>query len=243
MVDDILRILLIEDNPHDKVWFTESLSRAGKYKLHRVERISSALELTSRYQFDVILLDHSPPDRDGLDPVKSICAADLPIPIIVLNDVYDDALALQAVQYGVQDYLVKDQVAGHFLTRAIRHAIERKRTTERLKYMATHDELTGLPNRVLFYDRLQHALVRADRARDKGESHWMAVVMLLDLDCFKAINDTLGHAKGDEVLCMAVERLRGCLRASDTISRLGGDEFVILIEGIAATQDCGAKNY
>jgi diguanylate cyclase (GGDEF)-like protein len=96
-----------------------------------------------------------------------------------------------------------------------------------LAHRATHDLLTGLPNRALFLDRLGHALTRASRA---GQT---CAVLFLDLDGFKEINDSLGHAAGDRVLAATAERLQACVRAADTLARLGGDEFVILLEEVA----------
>jgi diguanylate cyclase (GGDEF)-like protein/PAS domain S-box-containing protein len=102
---------------------------------------------------------------------------------------------------------------------------ERKQAEERVRHLAHFDELTGLPNRSMFNQRLGHALARARRAGDP------LAILFIDLDRFKNVNDTLGHEAGDRVLKEIAQRLRGCLREVDTVSRLGGDEFVVLIEG------------
>jgi diguanylate cyclase (GGDEF)-like protein/PAS domain S-box-containing protein len=103
---------------------------------------------------------------------------------------------------------------------------ERKRAEAQVRHQAEHDALTGLPNRILFLDRLHQALATWRR------QHEQFAVMFLDLDKFKAINDTHGHQAGDIVLREVAGRLRGCVRAVDTISRLGGDEFVVLLADI-----------
>jgi diguanylate cyclase (GGDEF)-like protein/PAS domain S-box-containing protein len=103
---------------------------------------------------------------------------------------------------------------------------DRRRFEERLSFLAQYDVLTGLPNRALFYDRLRQALVRARREQT------MVGLMFLDLDRFKQINDSLGHAAGDRVLKAVAGRFTGFLREADTIARLGGDEFTVVIEGV-----------
>ena len=105
---------------------------------------------------------------------------------------------------------------------------ERKALEEQLSYQAFHDPLTGLPNRALFMDRLEHALTRANR---RGTE---VAVLFMDLDNVKVINDSLGHEVGDQLLVAVAERLKGCLRPEDTAARLGGDEFTILVEDVAS---------
>ncbi len=103
---------------------------------------------------------------------------------------------------------------------------ERKRAEEALSHQALHDALTGLANRALFQDRLEHALAR--QARDGT----LSAVLFIDLDDFKTVNDGLGHAEGDQLLVAVGERLAAGLRADDTAARLGGDEFAVLLEGL-----------
>jgi len=110
---------------------------------------------------------------------------------------------------------------------AFRDISDRKRTEAKLQHDALHDTLTGLPNRALFLDRLSQAFTQ--RLRRSGQN---CGVLFMDLDRFKEINDTLGHAAGDELLIAVAERLRGALRPQDTAARLGGDEFAILVENI-----------
>lgn len=109
---------------------------------------------------------------------------------------------------------------------------ERKRAEERLLYDAFHDALTGLPNRALFLDRLQHVIESGRRHPEQ-----LYAVLFLDLDRFKVVNDTLGHLVGDHLLVAVGERLSECLRPGDTVARLGGDEFGILLDRIADPDD------
>jgi diguanylate cyclase (GGDEF)-like protein/PAS domain S-box-containing protein len=108
---------------------------------------------------------------------------------------------------------------------------ERKQEEETMRQLAYHDPLTGLPNRLLFKDRLTIALAQANRNRQK------LAVMLLDLDHFKDINDTLGHSVGDQLLKAVGKRLIGLLRKNDTVARMGGDEFLILLPEMKKLED------
>jgi diguanylate cyclase (GGDEF)-like protein/PAS domain S-box-containing protein len=103
---------------------------------------------------------------------------------------------------------------------------ERKRMEAKLQHQASHDALTGLPNRILFTDRLKHALARTARDRQ------LVAVLFMDLNNFKIVNDSLGHETGDKLLIAVAQRLRACLRPGDTVGRLGGDEFAILLEDL-----------
>lgn len=128
----------------------------------------------------------------------------------------------------------------HYVSTQVATAIEHKTMLTRLQYMAQYDQLTGLPNRELFVDRLHVALAQAKR--DKK----LLALLFIDLDKFKSVNDTMGHAAGDLLLQQVAERLSQCVRSADTVARLGGDEFVVLIEGISSEDDasiCAEKIY
>ncbi len=126
--------------------------------------------------------------------------------------------------------LVNGNRAGYILS--YRDIGDRKRTEAKLQHDALHDALTGLPNRALFLDRLSQAFTQ--RLRRSGQN---CGVLFMDLDRFKEVNDTLGHAAGDELLIAVAERLRGALRPQDTAARLGGDEFALLLENIHSVAD------
>ena len=131
-------------------------------------------------------------------------------------------------------YTDKDKELLQFVSTQVAAAIERKQMYERLEHMAQYDQLTHLPNRQLFLDRLKTALARARREQT------LLSLLFIDLDRFKEVNDTLGHAMGDLLLQRVAQRLLECVRASDTVARLGGDEFVVLVEGSQAREHASA---
>jgi diguanylate cyclase (GGDEF)-like protein/PAS domain S-box-containing protein len=134
------------------------------------------------------------------------------------------------VAFEARPLVVNGEKAGFVFT--FRDIGERKQLEARLQHDALHDALTGLPNRALFLDRLTLAFTR--RLRHHGQN---CGVLFLDLDRFKEINDSLGHAVGDKLLIAVAERLRGALRPQDTAARLGGDEFAILVENLLSVSD------
>jgi diguanylate cyclase (GGDEF)-like protein/PAS domain S-box-containing protein len=134
-------------------------------------------------------------------------------------------------QFEVVNASLLDDDAVRGIVATLRDVTERRALERELEHQAFHDRLTGLANRALFRDRLEHALARRNR-----NQHPVAV-LLLDLDDFKVVNDSLGHAAGDRLLVMVADRLRGRLRASDTIARLGGDEFAVLLDEPAAADE------
>lgn len=219
-----VRVLLVEsDDDHArriarglKSWSSVSFALDRAESLARLARVWQS-------GYDVVLVSLSLPDSDGLDTLREVVLRCHDVPIVVLLDEPDDALAVRTLREGAQDCLEKRQTKD--LGRAIRFALERYRFTRKVRVAAVSDELTGLPNRALFNDRVQSALRRALR-NDDG-----VALLYMDLDGFKPVNDLYGHAIGDLVLRKVATRLRRTLRAADTVARIGGDEFACVLEG------------
>jgi GGDEF domain-containing protein len=124
---------------------------------------------------------------------------------------------------GDRSNLLADPAVGGVVLNA-RDVGERKALLDQLAHQAFHDPLTGLANRALFRDRVTHAITLARRQARA------VTVLYLDLDDFKQVNDSYGHAEGDRLLTLIAARLRACARSTDTVARLGGDEFAVLVE-------------
>jgi len=233
MNSENIKLLLIEANLADsrllKEWLTDAVP--GKHIVTAAYSANEARKYLKEFDFDIVITDLNLPDIDGLDIISSIQAINSKIPIVVSIGETDQKLSLQIVQMGAQDYLVKGQGDGHLINRVIDYSIERKKDVQQLSHLANYDSLTGLANRLLFRERLDRALIRADR------SNTLVSLFVIDLDRFKNVNDTLGHDAGDQLLVQVANRLRECTREGDTVSRLGGDEFTIIMEDLKNADD------
>ncbi|HJP03588.1 MAG: GGDEF domain-containing response regulator [Chromatiales bacterium] len=228
-----MKLLLVEDNLTDAEFLQASLrrSKAEDVDLTHVTTIKEGTRAVRKGGFDVILLDLNLPDGSGIECVEAMQEADPDMPIVVLSGQDDEDFAISILSIGVQDYLVKWEGKGRLILRSIRFAIERKRSEKRLNYLAQYDSLTGVPNRQYLTEQLDQSIARAQRAGNK------VALFYLDLDKFKAVNDTLGHDAGDLLLKEVAQRLYLHTRAGDVLARLGGDEFAVVIEGLNQAHD------
>lgn len=184
--------------------------------------------LSTRY--DVILLDyHWRGGEHARDILVSATNQGCDTPIIVMTDEMEAEVDREAIGLGASDYLIKGRIDCQLIERTIRYAIERKQAERKLARLAHYDALTNIPNRILFRDRLQHAVSLAERG---GQTF---TLLFIDLDGFKQINDKYGHDIGDQLLRSCAKRICQCLRKSDTVARIGGDEFTVLLEQTETT--------
>ena len=165
-------------------------------------------------------------DGEALPDGRKECWIGLPL---VLPTGVTGALILKS--HPGTRYSEKDKDLLQFVSTQVAIALERWRLNDELIHAARYDDLTGLPNRRLFYDRIRSALARTRRHGDR------IALLYVDIDDFKQINDSLGHAAGDHLLAEVAHRMQQCVREEDTVARLGGDEFVILLEEIQVPAD------
>ncbi len=221
-----LRILLIESNAADAAVVQDLLAgaRGADVELMHVESLAAASDAIRTGEFDAVVSDMAVRDTRGLQALLELTAADDGIPLVAMTHDVDDAAVREMLDRGTRDYFIKGASDGPLILKTIQYAIERKQADRRLAYVSHYDKLTGLANRELFRDRLEQAMLRADR------SNKMVALLFLDLDRFKSINDSMGHLAGDDLLIKVANRLKACVRKMDTIARLGGDEFTVIIE-------------
>ena len=224
-----IRILLVEGSCEDAELVGRLLGQCAepRFEITRAPTFAAALPIAQRGDHAAVLLDLSVPDSVDFAHLRELALSVPHTAIVILTGLDRQSVAVQAIRHGAQDYLVKGNATSGDLARSIQMAIERKSFEAQLAERANFDSLTGLVSRTLFQDRLAHAVARARRTDER------AGLLFIDLDGFKAVNDALGHAAGDEVLRLVAARFRVAVRESDTLARFGGDEFTILIEPLA----------
>lgn len=203
--------------------FTREFARDA-YLIKRVHSLQEALLALRHFEFHAVLLDLGLNDASGLDSLNAIKEEHPDLPVVILSGHNDSDTALKAVSGGAQEYVVKAHSNSRMLALSVLSSIERKRYERHLFRLANHDALTGPPNRRSFLEYMERWLLRAER--------WQRTeaIMFMDVDAFKAVNDTLGHDIGDELLIEIVARLKIGLRASDMLARYGGDEFIMHLD-------------
>jgi diguanylate cyclase (GGDEF)-like protein len=249
------KILVVDDTPANLFSMRQLLASSGA-QMFEAASGDAALQLCLDHRFALILLDVHMPDMDGFEVANLLAATaqfrDTPI-IFVTAAYADDLSRLKGYRAGAVDYIAKPindvilqskvrvflelYVARCKLQEAMDalsernqqltgEVAERARAEAQVRHQASHDMLTGLPNRVLFHDRLHTAISRADR------HHGQFALAFLDIDGFKSVNDAHGHQAGDALLCEVARRMSARLRDSDTVARLGGDEFALILEEV-----------
>ena len=224
----LLRLLLIEDSQTDADLILRELAPAYDVVAERVETLSALTAALVNQRWDLVVAEFMMRAFHGVTALSLVRAYDAEVPFIFVSGTAGEDVAVAAMKTGAHDYLMKKNLRR--LVSAVECELreagvrrERKDADARLAYLAHHDSLTQLPNRVLLDDRLQQGILAAGRA---GEP---LSLLMLDLDGFKAINDSLGHAAGDLVLQEVAGRLRALVREVDTVARLGGDEFALVL--------------
>jgi diguanylate cyclase (GGDEF)-like protein len=221
--DPIIKILLVEDNPGDARLVYEMLEEGGgEYSLLHVNTLGDALDQLTAHpdETDVVLLDLSLPDETGLDTLRRTLMVPHSAGVIVMTGLGDDEVGVAAAQAGALDYLVKGQVDYRALRRSLKLAMARHKRAGELESQSLTDDLTGLNNRRGFLVNGEQQLTLARR---NGQP---VALLFVDLDRFKQINDTYGHAEGDRALIETATVLKRSMRDSDVKARIGGDEFV-----------------
>lgn len=224
-----LRTLIVEDSDDDTELLVRELRRAGyQPTFQRVETAESLNAALDQKGWDVVISDYTMPQLSGLDALKLVRRRGNDIPFIILSGSIGEEIAVGAMRAGAHDYIMKDNRARLIpaIQRELKEALERRDrrlAEEQVHYLAFHDPLTNLPNRIRFLEHLTSII------RDGERDQQSAALLVLDLNHFREINDTLGHSNGDILLREAGQRLLQPLRPSDMAARLGGDDFAVLL--------------
>ena len=231
LTDDAIRILLVDDDDVDRAAVRRHLKNSGlNYTLDEAFDSANALAAMIDGGFDCVILDYRMPDKDGVELFHEMAQTHKSTAaVIFLTGEQNEDLAMSVMGSGAIDYLDKNELTPALLRRTIRYAQARQMFLTELTELGRVDALTGLPNRSVFDDVLGGAISQS------GRTDSIVATILLDLDHFKHVNDTMGHPAGDALLLEVGKRLQKATRGSDTVIRLGGDEFVIIAPNLSHT--------
>lgn len=223
---DHIRILIVENDNGFIDTVSKHLAGAGFRRTNFLvaKTYEDALACVVKEKVHVALIDYDLMPRTGFELMEELERMGNPVPVIMVAETKDTNIDKGAMSRGAYDYFVKSEIDPEQLERTIRYTVIRRKLEDQLVHAALYDELSELPNRRAFFDRLTQALHRADRHKQE------VCLVYIDLNGFKAVNDTYGHQAGDEVIREVGRRLRSSIRRTDTPARLGGDEFACILE-------------
>lgn len=232
-MEQTIKILFIDREHGEYLLIADILSqvRHVHYDLTWCNQLDTALPKILSQDYDLVLLDYYWGDQTARDLLNAARVQACQTPIVVMTDEMETEVDREAIRAGASDYMIKDQIDAQLLERTLRYAIERKQTELHLARLAHYDPLTDIPNRILFRDRLEHAIRLAER------DNTGFTLMFIDLNGFKQVNDTFGHDAGDALIRICAERLNESMRRSDSVARMGGDEFTLLLQNIENQTD------
>ena len=221
----VRKILMIDD---DRMQFRLTQAhferfQSTRYELEWAATYEDGVGKLMRGGYAACLLDYQLGDRDGLQLLREVVASGCTVPIIFVTAESSSSVDIEAMNAGALDYLVKGEITVSALERSLRYARKLGETLQTLRELATKDTLTGLINR-----RELDRLLAEEAERSRRFAQPMALVMV-DIDHFKAVNDTHGHPTGDAVLREVAQRLKGAVRVVDRVARYGGEEFALLL--------------
>lgn len=227
-IHQIIRILCVED---DEIFFqkVKVLVEEKDYHAEMAASISEGITKLQASDYHLILLDYHLPDGNGIDFMDQMASAGIDLPVVVLTVTNDEVLAAKMIRKGAYEYLWKGDIKRDLLPRILHRALEKvalKRdlmaVQHRMANLAFTDELTGVFNRRYVFEELQREIAAFGRYQDDLS------LCIIDLDHFKAVNDTHGHLAGDHVLSEIAKKMNKSLRGNDILGRYGGEEFIII---------------
>jgi diguanylate cyclase (GGDEF)-like protein len=220
---DPIRILLVGDVAEaQRLRCLLDAKGSSQFRITHVNDMEPASECLEREDADVLLLDIGKDQGQARSIVHAVGLAAPCVPVLILSESENESLALESLQHGAQDFLTKEKLDRPTLIRSVRFAIERHRLQKALQTLSLLDDLTGLQNRRGF-------LALAEQHLRMIQRRGAALLVYVDVDDLKSINDTYGHLVGNRALVATANILRACFRQSDILARLGGDEFCVLM--------------
>ncbi len=223
-------VILADDDPSIRLMVRHVLE-SEEFDIVEASDGLEAIKAVEKYHPALILLDAVMPGIDGFTTCQQIKEkGHTDIPVMMITGLDDDASVERAYEVGAIDFITKP-IKWAVLKHRVKSVVAKVVAERKVELLAYRDSLTDLPNRLLFADRLEQAIIRAVRTRKS------MALMLIDIDDFKLVNDTFGHEAGDKLIQAIGKLIYRSLRRADTIARLGGDEFAVIVEGIESADD------